>query len=331
MKNIKMGYLWITMCALSLLILVCFGAYSFSKPIETEKEIIKTDNYRITFNDARNIDEVISPGFKKEISFKIENLTDKEIIFKLRWEDLKNKVLNKESFVNTLKENNNILLNKEMIVDSAVNYPIYENIIIEPNKTKEYTFIVELKKEDYNQEKDINKHFKGTIEVVLQNKEDGYLKNNPVYKIDYDLNGGYLEKENPTTYTKDTPTFILNNPKKLGYIFDGWSSEGKDATTLLIVQKGSTGDKLFKANYKANTYQIKYNANGGVGEMSNTVAYYDEEIKLKKNKFKKQGYKFIGWSLKVNEEVTYEEKDNIINLTDVNNSVVNLYAVWEEK
>ena len=65
--------------------------------------------------------------------------------------------------------------------------------------------------------------------------------------------------------------------------------------------------------------------------MTNTVAYYDEEIKLKKNKFKKQGYRFIGWSLKANEEVTYEEKDKIINLTDVNNSVVNLYAVWEEK
>lgn len=327
MNKLKLIYLWIVMCVLSLLILICFGAYSFAKP-NNENEIITTNDLIITFTSERKIDEVINPGWKKEVSFTVENISEKNIAFKLRWSNMNNKMTYKESFVNSLKMDNDTLLNEEIVLDSVVDYPIVENITIKAKEKKKFTYIIEYKKEDYNQQKDVNKTFKGELEVVLQNKQDGYLKSDPIYKITYNLNGGYLEKENPTTYTKETPSFVLNNPKKLGYNFNGWSTKKTEATSLQIIQKGSEGNKVFTANFEPIIYEIKFNSNGGTGKMKNMKLYYDEKYNLNKNKFKKEGNKFIGWSLTPNGEVTYKNQEEIINLTDTE-EIINLYAVWK--
>lgn len=327
MNKLKLIYLWIIMCSLSLLILICFGAYSFAKPDDENKTIV-TNNLKITYNPSSEINEVINPGWKKEVTFTVENISEENITFKLRWSNMNNKITNKESFVNSLKTDKETLLNEEIVLDSAVDYPIVENITIGSKEKKEFTYIIEYKKEDYNQQKDVNKTFKGNLEIVLQNKQDGYLKNNPVYKITYNLNGGYLEEENPITYTNETPTFILNNPKKLGYNFNGWSTKDSEATSLQIIQKGSEGNKVFTANFEPIIYEVKFNSNGGTGEMQNMKLYYDEEYKLSKNKFKKEGSKFIGWSLTPNGEATYKNQEEIINLTDTE-GVINLYAVWK--
>ena len=71
-----------------------------------------------------------------------------------------------------------------------------------------------------------------------------------VYKITYYLSGGTLDKPNPSTYTKKTETFTLNNPHKDGYYFLGWSSTFLDSIqqTVTIV-KGTTGNLHFTANF----------------------------------------------------------------------------------
>ena len=46
----------------------------------------------------------------------------------------------------------------------------------------------------------------------------------------------------------------------------------------------------------ANTYTIKYDANGGSGTMSNTTCTYGSDCTLRTNSFTKTGYTFAGWT-----------------------------------
>lgn len=72
------------------------------------------------------------------------------------------------------------------------------------------------------------------------------------YTISYDLNGGAVAVSNPTSYNIETPTFALNNPIRLGYVFAGWT--GNNGTTPqknVSIYKGSIGNKSYKANWTA--------------------------------------------------------------------------------
>ncbi len=72
------------------------------------------------------------------------------------------------------------------------------------------------------------------------------------YSITYDLDGGAVTVSNPTSYNIETPTFTLNNPVKLGYVFTGWTgSNGTTPQKLVSIYKGSTGNKAYKANWTA--------------------------------------------------------------------------------
>ena len=74
------------------------------------------------------------------------------------------------------------------------------------------------------------------------------------YQITYDLDGGTVAKANPTSYTKDTATFTLNNPTKSGYTFKGWiGSDLSKATVTVTVKKGSTGNRVYKATWEKNS------------------------------------------------------------------------------
>ena len=68
------------------------------------------------------------------------------------------------------------------------------------------------------------------------------------YTIIYDLDEGTAD--NPNSYTIESETFTLNNPTKIGYNFTGWTgSNGNTPNINVSIEKGSTGDKSYKANY----------------------------------------------------------------------------------
>ena len=73
------------------------------------------------------------------------------------------------------------------------------------------------------------------------------------YKITYELNGGVNDTDNPTTYTiEDKIELKPAVSNKLGYSFASWDNGGK-------IEKGSTGDKTFTANY---TTDVKLSSDG---------------------------------------------------------------------
>ncbi len=185
--------------------------------------------------------------------------------------------------------------------------------------------------------------------VTCTNNQKGTIQNNTVtitnitndttctvtykpitYTITYNLGGGSVTG-NPATYTIETNTITLKNPTKTGYTFTGWTgSNGTTPQTTVTIPSGSTGNKSYTANYKANTYQIKYNSNGGVGTMSNSTHTYGESKALSINTFTREGYTFQGWSTSSSSStVKYTNGQSVTNLTSTNGEVINLYAVWK--
>lgn len=127
-----------------------------------------------------------------------------------------------------------------------------------------------------------------------------------IYPITYELNGGTLGKDgeghditNPSSYTKHTNDFTLNNPKKKGYDFTGWSGTdlvGNNNTTVTIV-KGSRGPRAYTAYYTPKIYNIVYNLDGGslAAGATNPDTYTIETPDITLNDPSKLGYTFIGW------------------------------------
>ncbi|MBQ3768377.1 MAG: InlB B-repeat-containing protein [Prevotella sp.] len=87
-----------------------------------------------------------------------------------------------------------------------------------------------------------NSVFTGTIETQIKN-----------YSITYDLTGGSVATENPTTYNYKTDDFTLTNPTRDGYTFAGWTGTGLGAaSTSVTVTKGNTGTRSYTATWTEN-------------------------------------------------------------------------------
>ena len=154
------------------------------------------------------------------------------------------------------------------------------------------------------------------------------------YDISYNLNGGSLpsEKANLNKYTIESDDITLNNPSKDGYTFKGWSGTGLtgDTNTAVTIATGSTGNRSYTANWTPNTYTIKFHANGGKGRMSDQSMTYDVSSNLRANAFTKEKSTLKEWNSKDDGTGdSYTDKQSVINLTNENNRIINLYAQWE--
>lgn len=125
---------------------------------------------------------------------------------------------------------------------------------------------------------------------------------------------------NPSAYEEGTEVSFTDPAAVRGYTFAGWTPARITAST--------TGPLTVRANWRAHTYTIAYNANGGSGEMEPTAAAYDEDVRLAWNGFTRAGYAFAGWARRASGSVVYEQGEEVRNLSAAQDGVVTLYAVW---
>lgn len=70
------------------------------------------------------------------------------------------------------------------------------------------------------------------------------------FSITYDLAGGIVSEENPDSYNVKTPSFTLENPTRIGYIFAGWTGTDLSEPTMTVtIAQGSTGDRAYTATW----------------------------------------------------------------------------------
>ena len=116
-------------------------------------------------------------------------------------------------------------------------------------------------------------------------------------------------------------------PTKTGYTFTGWYTD--EACTQKYTADYVTSDITLYAGFTANTYSVKFNANGGTGSMSNQTHTYDKSLALTANAFSKTGYHFAGWATSANGNIVYSNSQSVSNLASEQGATVNLYAKWE--
>jgi len=114
--------------------------------------------------------------------------------------------------------------------------------------------------------------------------------------------------------------------QKLGYTQTGWLCSDD---TVGIGDTMPAKDLTFTAQYTPNTYTVKFDANGGTGEMADQSFTYDAAQALTANTFTREGYKFVGWAESTESTgVNYVDKQVVSNLNAAPNGEVILYAVW---
>ena len=148
------------------------------------------------------------------------------------------------------------------------------------------------------------------------------------YTVVFDPNGG----SGGATWTIASGGTLGTLPSafRSGFKLRGWYDAQRGGTKVKPGAKVTKNAKYY-ASWKANTYKIKFDPNGGKGKMSKKVATYGKIVTLRANAFKRSGYAFKGWAKKKKGSVAYKNKAKVKNLTTVDGKTVTLYAVWKRK
>lgn len=125
-------------------------------------------------------------------------------------------------------------------------------------------------------------------------------------------------------------TLSSTQPTRTGYTFNNWntSSNGTGTSYSAGGSYTSNADATLYAQWTANTYTVRYNANGGTGSTPSSSHSYNTAKNLTANAFTRTGYRFTGWSESADSDVKYDDQASVKNLTSTNGGTVDLYAQW---
>lgn len=147
------------------------------------------------------------------------------------------------------------------------------------------------------------------------------------YKITYNANGGSGAPGSQTKWKDQALTLSSTKPTRTGYSFLGWSTSSS-ATSATYAAGGSytaNAAATLYAVWKANTYAVTYNANGGSGAPSKQTKTYGVTLKLSSTVPTRTNYNFKGWGTSASATtVSYAAGANY-----TANAAITLYAVWE--
>ena len=153
------------------------------------------------------------------------------------------------------------------------------------------------------------------------------IKAKPSYTVSYSANGGSGAPSSQTKWYDESLTLSSTKPTRTGYTFKGWSTSST-ATTATWSAGGTyttnATDTLY-AVWKANTYTVSYNANGGSGAPSSQTKTYGKTLTLSSTVPTRTNYNFIGWATSSTATTASYQAGG----SYTKNSAATLYAVWE--
>lgn len=147
------------------------------------------------------------------------------------------------------------------------------------------------------------------------------------YAIKYNANGGTGAPGGQTKWKDQSLTLSSTKPTRTGYSFLGWSTSST-ATSATYSAGGSytaNAAATLYAVWKANTYTVAYNANGGTGAPASQTKTYGVALTLSGTKPTRTNYTFKGWGTSASATtVSYAAGASY-----TTNAGITLYAVWE--
>lgn len=102
-----------------------------------------------------------------------------------------------------------------------------------------------------------------------------------------------------------------------GSISYGWSGHGNGIAFGFCIDKAPIN------------YTVKFDPNGGTGEMADQPMKSNTKVALRENAFTYEERAFIGWNTKADGSGTsYADKEEVSNLASTEGAIVTLYAQW---
>ena len=166
------------------------------------------------------------------------------------------------------------------------------------------------------------------------------------YTVQFNANGGRGIMASQTIEVDAKMALAKNVFTKDNYRFIGWSQD-PDATQRSLKDEQvvnhltEAGETIVLYAVWQSTeiepvdpstaYVIHYEANGGTGTMSDQDVPVDTETALVKNTFKRNGYKFIGWStVATAKAASLTDEQVVTNLAEARQEIT-LWAVWQDE
>ena len=165
-----------------------------------------------------------------------------------------------------------------------------------------------------------------------------YAKWNPiVYTISYNGNGATSGMTVNSTHSYDVAKTLNNNGySRTGYSFLGWATSSSAtvpqyANQQSVVNLTNVAGTVitFYAVWTPSTYNLVFNANGGIGTMANQPIVYLQSASIRLNTFTMIGRSFAGWATsQANAEAGIVAYANgaTYNMSTPESKI--LYAVW---
>ena len=149
------------------------------------------------------------------------------------------------------------------------------------------------------------------------------------YTLSYSANGGSGAPSSQKGTGVGSYTFTISStkPTRTGYTFLGWSLSST-ATSASYQPGGSitlTANDTLYAVWKANTYTVSYNANGGSGAPASQTKTYGAPLTLSATKPTRAGHTFLGWNTKADGSGTSYAAGGSYTA----NAAATLYAQWQ--
>lgn len=162
----------------------------------------------------------------------------------------------------------------------------------------------------------------GNVTLTAQWSKDSYT-------ITYDPVGGTMSEGYTTVYDVDT-VIVLPTVTRAGYSFDGWQADAAWNNVVLTdtAPENALGNVTLTALWSQKVYYVRFNANGGIGTMNDELIRFGVSQALTMNAFTRDGYSFAGWATSEAGSIAYADGDTVLNLSQTDGSIVNLYAVW---
>ena len=154
-----------------------------------------------------------------------------------------------------------------------------------------------------------------------------YAKWRPLtFSINYELNGGENNAQNPSEYNCESGTIILMDPTSEENVFLGWYTDSGFMNKIEEIPAGSTGDIILYAKWDVDTVTITYELSGGINNKNNAPSVYRHNLPYDLCDPIKENWAFAGWFTSPD----FEESSRISAIPVGCSDTLTLYAKWGE-
>ena len=174
----------------------------------------------------------------------------------------------------------------------------------------------------------------GVIAIVPKNDNDNGSNVQKEYTISYFTNGGQGQIQSMHVKAKKTVVLSQGNEfSRTGYTLSSWNTKSDGTGTVYSlghkISKYTASDNLnLYAIWNANSYTLKYDANGGTGSAPDQTIVFDSNTGVNSGEnFTKDGYAFYSWNTEAD-----GSGENIYGMSPYSFAKdATLYAVWKRE